>query len=153
MDPLNVYAVEGSNLSFGVMRERWLLCLLPSGRYIAYPDAKVGPGKYGNCIHYKGIDQATNKWVTLETFGGKLVENITQAVARDCLAQVLLILNDDLSYRPVFHVHDEVICEVPKDKAQERLEVIEKAFATPAPWAEGLPLKGAGYLTDFYLKD
>ena len=148
----NVYDVEGSNLSFGVMRERWLLCLLPSGRYIAYPDAKVGPGKYGNCIYYKGIDQATNKWVTLETFGGKLVENITQAVARDCLADVMLSL-DKYDYKPVFHVHDEIICEVNKDWAPKALENIEDFFATSAWWAEGLPLKGAGYLTDFYLKD
>ena len=69
------------------------------------------------------------------------------------IVSVTVVSFTPLAGLAVFHVHDEVICEVPKDKAQERLEVIEKAFATPAPWAEGLPLKGAGYLTDFYLKD
>ena len=135
--------------------DRWLLCQLPCGRHIAYPDAKVGPGKYGDCIHYHGIDQATNKWVWLETFGGKLVENITQAVARDCLADVLqrIDLWEHFHIKPVFHVHDEVICEVVESQADKKMEALLEIFEESPLWAEGLPLRGAGYTTKFYLKD
>ena len=134
------------------LHEGWLLCRLPSGREIAYPEARIGEGKYGNCIQYKGVDQQTNKWTTLETFGGKLVENITQAVARDCLGAVLEQL-DTYGHRVVFHVHDEVIVETRKEHAEKELEIVLKFFADPPEWAKDLPLRGAGYITDYYMKD
>ena len=134
------------------MHEGWLLCRLPSGREIAYPEAKLDAGKFGNCIKYKGVDQTTNKWTWLETFGGKLVENITQAVARDCLGNVLERL-DTYGHHVVFHVHDEVIVEERKEHAEKELETVLLFFSDPPAWAEDLPLRGAGYLTDFYLKD
>ena len=77
------------------------------------------------------------------------MENITQAVARDCLAWVLLQL-DDLGIRTVFHVHDEVVCEVP---SPDYLSRIEYCFSHGPDWADGLPLKGAGYTGSYYFKD
>lgn len=141
-------------LNFG-MHEGYLLVSLPSLREIAYPCAEVCPGKYGGVgIRYKGVDQATNKWVWLDTFGGKLVENITQAVARDCLANVITTVERNCRFVDiVFHVHDEIVTEVPEDKATEALDEIKEVFSRVPSWAEGLPLKGAGYITKFYLKD
>ena len=99
-----------------------------------------------------GVDPDTKKWGWVETYGGKLTENIIQAIARDCLAHTLTLMHDN-GYDIVFHVHDEVVSEVTKVMAQEELEDIQAIFANTADWAEGLPLKGAGYTTDYYLKD
>ncbi|MBQ1539051.1 MAG: DNA polymerase [Desulfovibrio sp.] len=130
-----------------------LLCRLPSGRDIAWPEAEETINRFGSkSIRYRGVDQQTNKWTWLETYGGKLTENITQAVARDCLGEVLTEL-DTYGHRVVFHVHDEVIVEVRKEEADKELETVKRFFADVPKWAKGLPLKGAGYITDYYLKD
>ena len=130
-----------------------LLCRLPSGRDIAWPEAEETINRFGSkSIRYKGVDQTTNKWTWLETYGGKLTENITQAVARDCLGEVLTTL-DTYGHRVVFHVHDEVIVETRKEGAEKDLETVKDIFAKPPEWAKDLPLKGAGYITDYYLKD
>ena len=130
-----------------------LLCRLPSGRDIAWPEAQTTVNRFGSTsIRYWGVDQQTNKWTWLETYGGKLTENITQAVARDCLGEVLSAL-EHYDFHPVFHVHDEVICEVPKLWAEQSLESVKQIFAEAPVWAHGLPLRGAGYITDYYLKD
>jgi DNA polymerase len=130
-----------------------LLCRLPSGRDIAWPEAEETINRFGSkSIRYKGVDQTTNKWTWLETYGGKLTENITQAVARDCLGEVLTTL-DTYGHRVVFHVHDEVIVETRKEGAEKDLETVKDLFAKPPEWAKDLPLKGAGYITDYYLKD
>ena len=143
------YSVRDSYLEFS-MQEGWLVCRLPSGRKISWPEAQVTTNRFGGVsVRYKGVNQKTNKWGWLETFGGKLVENITQAVARDCLAHVLLQL-DAIGIRTVFHVHDEVVCEVP---SEDYLTRIEYCFSHGPEWAEGLPLKGAGYTGPFYYKD
>ena len=143
------------------MRDGWLLCRLPSGRDIAYPRAGRTVNRFGAAaIAFDGVDQTTGKWVTLETYGGKLVENITQAVARDCLGEVIKNI-DTIRGRlvfshlgeVVFHVHDEVIMEIPKEHAEMSLQELEGVFACPPAWAPGLPLRGAGYLTDYYIKD
>jgi len=143
------YSVRDSYLEFS-MHEGWLVCRLPSGRCITWPSAEVTVNRYGGkAIRYKGVNQKTNKWGWQETFGGKLVENITQAVARDCLAHVMLQL-DAIGIRTVFHVHDEVVCEVP---SKDYLSRIEYCFSHGPEWAEGLPLMGAGYTGPFYYKD
>ena len=130
-----------------------LLCRLPSGRDIAWPEAQTTVNRFGSTsIKYRGVDQQTNKWTWLETYGGKLTENITQAVARDCLGEVLTEL-DTYGHRVVFHVHDEVIVETGKEHAEKDLETVKKFFAEAPKWAKDLPLKGAGYITDYYLKD
>ena len=143
------YSVRGSYLEFS-MQNGWLVCRLPSGRKITWPEAQVTVNRFGSeSVRYKGTNQKTNKWGWLETFGGKLVENITQAVARDCLAHVILQL-EAVSIRTVFHVHDEVVCEVP---SKDYLSRIEYCFSNGPEWAEGLPLKGAGYTCPYYFKD
>ena len=126
---------------------------LPSGRLLCYRDMTLGKNRFGNTsLKYRGVNSETKQWTWVETYGGKLTENIVQAIARDCLAHALLQL-EKLGIPTVFHVHDEVVCEVPKDHADEALKVIQNVFAYGADWAEGLPLKGAGYITDYYLKD
>lgn len=126
---------------------------LPSGRLLCYRSMTTGTNRFGNgSLKYRGVNSTTNQWGWIETYGGKLTENIVQAIARDCLAHTLLAL-DRNGYPTVFHVHDEVICEVPKQEGPEALKRIQKIFADVPDWAEGLPLKGAGYVTDYYLKD
>jgi DNA polymerase len=126
---------------------------LPSGRLLCYRSMTTGTNRFGNgSLKYRGVNSTTNQWGWIETYGGKLTENIVQAIARDCLAHTLLAL-DRNGYPTVFHVHDEVVCEVPKQEGPEALKMIQKIFADVPDWAEGLPLKGAGYVTDYYLKD
>jgi len=140
------------------MQNGTLLITLPSGRKLCYCDMRVG--KYYNAkkggdevgLHYKGVNQETRKWETTGTFGGKLVENITQAIARDCLALAMTMI-DQAGFPIVFHVHDEIVAEVPFGVAAFDLERIQGIFSISPDWAPDLPLKGAGYLTPFYKKD
>lgn len=128
---------------------------LPSGRKLFYPraqvDTRVKFGRKSKTIIYEGQNQTTRKWEEQETYGGKLVENIVQGIARDCLAVTMLRL-EKMGYPIVFHVHDEVILEVPDDGSKTLSEVCE-VFKKPIVWAEGLPLKGDGYITNYYKKD
>jgi len=129
-----------------------LLIQLPSGRCLSYPRPYIGENRFGsNSICYEGLSQTTKQWGKQETYGGKLVENIVQAIARDCLALTILRL-EKAGYPIVFHVHDEVIIEARKDGSQT-LEAVKEVFKQPIAWAKDLPLKGDGYLTDYYLKD
>lgn len=122
-----------------------LRCRLPSGRILSYWAARVDDGS----IVFMGQNQTTRKWEKTETWGGKLVENIVQAYARDCLAVAVLRLEED-GYSVVFHVHDEVIVEAPEGgKWQDVAEVMGR----PIDWAPGLLLRGDGYETPYYLKD
>ena len=125
---------------------------LPSGRSLIYWNARIeGEGSYTR-IAYDGMDQKKKKWMRQETFGGKLVENITQAIARDCLAEAMLRLHDQ-GFTIVFHVHDEIICEVDRTTSELKLEQMRSIMSQPIPWASGLILTAAGYTSDFYLKD
>ena len=138
------------NLRFA-MHHKSLTIRLPSGRLLCYTNAATTVNRFGRpAIKFQGLEQASNKWVWLETYGGKLTENITQAVARDCLAEVMTRLSGNPDTPVLFHVHDEVICEVDRP---EVLDEICRAFDTPIDWAPGLPLKGAGYVTPYYKKD
>ena len=129
-----------------------LLCRLPSGRDIAWPEAEETINRFGSkSIRYKGVGQTTNKWTWLETYGGKLTENITQAVARDCLAAAMTVVSS--KYPIVFHVHDELICEVPEAEAEKALAWIQEVFTYNLDWNAGLPLRGSGYTTPYYKKD
>lgn len=131
-----------------------LFILLPSGRAIAYQSAKVVKGRIGRTeIRYKGQNQKTQKWEEVSTYGGKIVENITQAVARDCLGAAMLALDKE-GYRPQFHVHDEVIIEVNGETADADMERIKEIMAlNTLSWVEGLPLTADAYLTPYYRKD
>lgn len=130
---------------------RILFVGLPSGRKLAYYDARLEETEKGESITYAGVEQNTKRWGRLETWGGKLVENIVQAVARDCLAETIKRVTD-VGYQIVMHVHDEIIVDVPIGNTQA-LEDITAIMKMPISWAPGLPLKGDGYETNFYKKD
>ena len=125
---------------------------LPSGRSIAYirPELEPDPdyGKEG--LVYYGLDQMSKKWVKQRTYGGKLVENLVQAIARDCLAESLRRL-DAAGYQIVMHVHDEVVLDVPIGWGS--VEEVTKIMSEPIEWAPGLPLAAAGFESNFYRKD
>ena len=134
------------------MHGKTMTIQLPSGRLISYPDMQPSTNRFGSeSLKYHGLNQTTNKWCWIETYGGKLTENIIQATARDCLAEAMATVS--ACYDIVFHVHDELICEVPADKADEALAWIQKVFAYNVDWNAGLPLNGSGYVTPYYLKD
>ena len=124
---------------------RQLLCRLPSGRVLSY----WSPWLEDDAIHFMAQNQTTRKWQASETWGGKLVENIVQAVARDCLAEAMLRL-ERAGYEICFHVHDEIIAEAPEGSKWEDMAAI---MGEPVPWAPGLLLTADGYATKFYMKD
>lgn len=129
---------------------RFLTITLPSGRKLYYAEPRLMVNEKGReAIHHMGNYQKTKKWSLLSTYGGKLAENITQAVARDCLAETLLRVQA-AGYQTVFHVHDEVIVESPEGT---QLQPLLDIMATPITWAPGLLLKGAGFTCGYYQKD
>lgn len=126
---------------------------LPSGRRIAYYGAEYGPSRFHRdrrALSYMGVDQKTKRWGRVETWGGKLAENATQATARDCLRDTMLAL-EDAGYDIRAHVHDEVIISEPRDG--RTVEDVSAIMGRELPWASGLPLRGDGYACDFYMKD
>jgi len=124
---------------------------LPSGRSLAYVRPKIEMDSRFNkkMITYEGVEQG-KQWGRLSTYGGKLTENIIQAIARDCLAESMLNLYK-AGYKTVFHVHDEVILDVHLGFGS--IDKVEKIMGTPIKWAPGLPLKAASFETDYYKKD
>ncbi len=127
---------------------------LPSGRKHYYVEPTIGKNRRANpSISYAGVAQDTKKWARVETYGGKLVENCVQAIARDCLAHCIEQL--ELSGFPVvFHVHDEVVIEIPPyagDKAM--LDTVIAMMSCPIPWAQGLPLNADGWVGLYFKKD
>lgn len=127
-----------------------LFCQLPSGRRLAYQQPRIRDGKYGDELTYYGNNDK-KMWARENTYGGKLVENIIQAISRDCLAVAMTRL-DEAGYKIVMHVHDEVVLEVPETDAAA-LENINKIMSMPIDWAPGLPLTADGYETKYYKKD
>lgn len=126
---------------------------LPSGRRLFYVKPRFSENRFGGeSIKYQGMDQMTKKWGWVETFGGKIVENITQGIARDLLAEAMLRL-DASGFDTVMHVHDEIVAEVPEVSAGKDLDEILSLMAEPVEWAKGLPLPADGYVTPFYMKD
>ena len=128
---------------------------LPSGRRMAYfnPEYREFTRKLGTgtCLTYMVLNQTTRKWQRTETWGGKITENLVQAVARDCLKEAMLNL-DKLGWDIRAHVHDEIICTEPIDSGRTWQDMAE-AMCPPIPWAEGLPLRADGYDCEFYRKD
>lgn len=123
---------------------------LPSGRKLFYPKPFLQTNQFGkDALHYYGVNQTTKKWEINSTYGGKLVENIVQAIARDCLAETLLRLYEK-NYDVVMHIHDEVVIDAYNDG---KLDDVNNILAEPIPWAPGLILKGAGFETKYYMKD
>ncbi|CCJ32990.1 DNA polymerase [Caloramator australicus] len=125
----------------------FLFIKLPSGRHLSYPKARI-EGDFK--ITYEGIEQGTKKWSRIKTYGGRLVENIVQAVARDCLAEAMMRL-DRAGYKIAFHVHDEVVLDVPLGFGS--VEEVKEIMTRAIEWAEGLPLNAECFETYFYMKD
>ena len=125
-----------------------LFIRLPNGRSIAY----IKPVIMNNVISYMGVDQKTRQWTRITTWGGKLTENVVQSIARDCLCDTLATLEAE-NFRPVMHVHDEVICEVPKGEADARLARLTEIMGTPPAWAPDIVLTADGFQSDYYKKD
>lgn len=127
---------------------------LPSGRKLYYVSPSVGMNKWGNpSIAYMGVEQGTKKWRPIETYGGKLTENVVQAIARDCLA--IAIENLEAAGLPiVFHIHDEVVIDVaPFADDETMLSRVEQIMTLPIPWAPGLPLNADGWVGKYFKKD
>lgn len=130
-----------------------LLVTLPSGRNLTYWEASLCVNRFGKqALRYKGIGTYSRKWEWTETYGGKLAENVVQAIARDLLADTMLRL-DKAGHHIVMHVHDEVVCEMPKGGAEQSLAAICGVMGETPRWAEGLILTADGYTTDYYKKD
>lgn len=142
------------SLSHGVsfFTEKGILFIqLPSGRRLSYLRPKLKPNRFGGTsLCYEGMNQTTKVWGLQETYGGKLVENIVQAVARDCLADAMLRL-DDQGFKLVCHVHDEVVIEERDEHV--RLGEVNKIMGQAIPWAKGLPMAADSYETKYYRKD
>jgi DNA polymerase bacteriophage-type len=149
-------------LSF-VYESGFLFINLPSGRRLAYVKPRIeGSDLYreksngskwvvasAGALTYEGMDQKTKKWERLPTYGGKLLENITQAIARDCLAEAMLAL-DEAGHEQLFTVHDEIIGET---DAPETLQEAEEIMGRAIEWAPDLPLRGEGFVTQYYMKE
>jgi DNA polymerase len=129
------------------MKDGWLRIKLPSGRYLSYPNATIEDGR----ITFDGTNQYTRKWERVETYGGKLVENIVQAVARDVF-MTGMVGAEKLGYEVCIRVHDELITEVP-DTDEYSVGQLAGAMSTNPSWAVGLPLAAAGFETYRYKKD
>ena len=129
-----------------------LFIKLPSGRKLAYKNAGLREGKYGMEAVYDGVNQETKKWQTVNSYGGKFVENITQAVARDILGHAMLRL-DKLGYPISFHVHDEVVIEVPIESKDSTMAAIVNIMSEDIEWAKGLKVTADAYDTEYYMKD
>lgn len=129
-----------------------LFIKLPSGRSLAYVRPRIGVDeRFGKeQLTYEGTEQSSKQWGRIPTYGGKLTENIIQAIARDCLAVSLLRL-DEAGYRINFHVHDEVVLDVPIGTGS--MEEVESLMGQPIKWAPGLPLGADSFETFYYMKD
>ena len=130
-----------------------LFIKLPGGRKLCYWDARMkeNPKTGRDSIVYMGVNQETKQWGEAETYGGKLVENVTQAVARDCLADAMVRVSLS-GGQIVMHVHDEMIVDMPNEDKDAPDKITEIMSVAPE-WAEGLPLRGETYETAFYRKD
>lgn len=141
-----IFALEG-DLIYG---QSFLTVRLPSGRKLFYPKPFLRENRFEKmAVHYYTVGQQTRKWEVTSTYGGKMVENIVQAIARDCLAVTLERIAAK-GLQVVFHVHDEVIIDAPMETT---VEEICGLMAEPIPWAPGLVLKGAGFESMYYMKD
>lgn len=133
---------------------RYMTILLPSGRKLYYPSPEIGVNRWGNpSVSYMGQNQTTKRWERVETYGGKLVENIVQAIARDCLAIAIENLEAQ-GLHVVFHIHDEVVIDTPAWGDEDTmLDTVTKIMTKPIPWAQALPLNADGWVDKFFKKD
>lgn len=127
----------------------FLTIALPSGRKLYYAQPHMGKNRFGrDSLCYFGTNQTSRKWEAAETYGGKIVENCVQAIARDCLAEAITRL-EAAGHHVVFHVHDEAVIEADRGCLDE----VAGLMAQPVPWAPGLPLDADGWTDRYYKKD
>ena len=132
-------------------RSDYLVIRLPNERELYYPQPQIGKNRFGRpSISYLGQNQVTKKWERIESYGGKLVENIVQATARDCLAEAIERL-EEAGYPVVFHIHDEIVVDAPPGK--QDLKEMERIMADVPTWADGLPLNADGWVNPFFKKE
>ena len=147
-----VFAYESGFLTIQLPSKRKLFYVKPRIEVEDLVRETSAGGKFiaarAGSLTYEGQDQKTKQWTRLSTYGGKLVENITQAVARDCLAESMLAL-DDAGYTQLATVHDEIIMEMKGGTLKEAEKIMGEAIA----WAPGLPLRGDGFETKYYMKE
>lgn len=137
------FSIENGNLAI----------TLPSKRQLFYIKPCLVINKFGSeALSYMGQNQTTKKWERIPTYGGKLTENIIQAIARDCLAEAIQNLVNS-GYKVLFHIHDEIICEVPENNEKFTLENAIKIMCKTPNWAEGLPLNADGFTNNYYKKE
>ena len=142
-------SVNYKNLCF-TYRSGILFVTLPSGRSLSYIKPRMTQNRFGReSLSYEGVGES-KKWMRIETYGPKLVENIVQATARDLLALAMLRLRD-AGFDIVMHIHDEAVLEVPEGVSS--VEEICQIMAVAPDWAAGLPLRADGYECPFYKKD
>ncbi len=142
----------GGRIKWGMDRKReFLICVLPSGRMLRYFKPSLKPSEWGEELHYQGPGIGG----TLEdqkTYGGSLVENIVQAVARDILAQAMLRLETKGGYDTLFHVHDEIVSRIGAIRLGDALGRYIEVMCEVPEWAPGLPLKAKGWIGKRYRK-
>ncbi len=137
---------------------KFMTIKLPSGRQLFYYGPKFKDKKIGRStmptrvLCYQGVVQETKQWGEIDTYGGKLTENIVQAIARDLLGNSMLNMQEE-DFEIAMHVHDEAIAEIPIENAKEHYNNMIKAMEKVPHWASDFPLKADGYITPFYLKD
>lgn len=132
---------------------RYLRIVLPNGRAIYYCNPHMTTNRFGNeSIGFMGKNQVTGKWEKQETYGGKSVENVTQAVARDLLAESIERLEAE-GFHILFHIHDEVVISYGGDNPEEALERVYSIMSFVPPWAEGLPMAADGWIGMYFKKD
>jgi len=147
-------AFDARGVSFKSCPDGFLKCRLPSGRILYYCSPKILPwkttwGEMKDSVTYYTVDSVTKQWRRTATYGGKLAENVTQAVCRDIMAEAMLRLEDD-GYSVVLTVHDEIVVEVPEDFGS--LDEMKEIMCQPLPWAKGFPIDAGGWRGKRYKK-
>lgn len=138
------------NLEFNMV-QGCLTIKLPSGRSLFYREAQVKPNRFNSvAVTYKGLEEG--RWVTVDTYGGKLVENIVQAIARDILANSICVLHEN-GYEVVMHVHDEVIVEVPDNDVDYHLDEVSRLMSLPISWADNSIMEAKAFYSKYYKKE
>lgn len=153
-----INAIENPGIEFPVRRGivakydgQYLTVRLPAGRKLVYAKPKINDEQSGS-FTYLGIDQKVRKWCRLETHGAKCVENIVQATSCDLLCGALVRL-EKAGMRPVMHVHDEIVCEVPEVNGQRAYDFLVSVMTKPTnPVYIGLPLTVDGFVGNRYKK-
>lgn len=133
-----------------------LVITLPSKRQLFYIEPKISTNNFGGeALSYMGQNQTTKKWERIPTYGGKMTENLVQAIARDCLTEALMNLTN-AGFRTLFHIHDEIIAEVPDfgpNSNEILLQDMIKIMCRVPEWAKGLPLNADGFTNSYYKKE